>query len=129
MGLKVPEQSLQDGFCHFISPRPIPGFVLSVKLKVRRGSVVINNSSSSSLWHIFCSSIQNCRSSVGMAGAGWPQAVLLGAAPLVDVPLHPHPVADSFLYIPNLNSSDGLHCICWNSFLPNDFLDKIWLGS
>lgn len=132
MGLKVPEQSLQDGFRCFTSPQPVPAFILAVKLKVRRGSVVINNSSSwvqTSPWHIFCSPTQNCRSSAGVDGVGWPQAVSLGAAPLMDMLLDPDPMADSFLHIPNLSCSDGLHCIKLNSFLPNYFLDKIWLGS
>lgn len=80
----------------------------------RWGSVVINNSSSwfqTSPWHIFCSPTQNCRSSAGVDGFGWPQAVLLGAAPLMDMLLDPDPMADSFLHIPNLSCSDGLHCI------------------
>lgn len=79
----------------------------------RWGSVVINSSSwvQTSPWHIFCSSVQNCSSSAGMDGAGWAQAVVLGAAPLMDVPRDPAPMAHPFLYIPNLSSSDGLHCI------------------
>lgn len=53
--------------------------------------------------------MQDCSSSAQMDGLSWTQAVLLGAALVMGIPLDPSTMAGSFLYGQNLNCSGGLH--------------------